>query len=216
VAEAGLAETVVVLVEGPSDVAALRAFMRTAVIDAHEPVDVIDMGGVTNIRRYLAHYTAPGRARRILGLCDLADAGVFSRALQAHGICVDNPDDMARYGFHLCRADLEDELIRALGVEAVLGILTDLGLHDRFENMRRQRYWRDRDLHAQLHRFAGIASGRKVRVARALAEATRRADVPIPLGALVDQVAQALRASGAPPLSAFAEARPSARGETAP
>jgi hypothetical protein len=165
-----VAEPVVVLVEGRSDVAAVITFMRSAGINAGEPVDVIDMGGVTNIRRHLEHFTAPVRARRILGLCDAGDAGVFLRALQAREIPVDDPDGMARYGFHVSRADLEDELIRSLGTDAVLGVLTDLGLRERFEGLRRQRYWRDRDLPAQLHRFAGIASGRKVRVARALAD----------------------------------------------
>jgi hypothetical protein len=201
-----VAEPVVVLVEGRSDVAAVITFMRSAGINAGEPVDVIDMGGVTNIRRHLEHFTAPGRARRILGLCDAGDAGVFLRALQAREIPVNDPDGMARYGFHVSRADLEDELIRSLGTDAVLGVLTDLGLRERFEGLRRQRYWRDRDLPAQLHRFAGIASGRKVLIARALAEATPWADAPVPLRGLVEQIAHALRTAGTPPLSAFPEA----------
>jgi len=194
---------VVVLVEGRSDVAAVTALLRRAGIPDAERVQLVDMGGVTNIRQQLDHFTAPGRARRILGLCDEGETRFFVRALEVHGVAVEHPQDMARFGFHVCRADLEDELIRASGADAVLGVLDKLGLHRRFDRFRDQEFWRERDLPDQLHRFAGIASGRKFWFAAALAEALRPDIVPAPLHDLVAQIGIALHASGTRPLHPF-------------
>jgi hypothetical protein len=194
---------VVVLVEGRSDVAAVRALLRSAGNLDVERVQVVDMGGVTNIRQQLDHFTQPGRAHRILGLCDEGETRFFVRALQAHRVGVEQPRDMARFGFQVCRADLEDEMIRALGPDAVLAALDDLGLRRSFERFRDQAFWRGRDLADQLHRFAGIASGRKSRFAAALAAAIPTDAVPTPLRDLVDHVGVALSNSETPRLHPF-------------
>jgi hypothetical protein len=194
---------VVVLVEGRSDVGAVAALLGRAGIAVDARVDVVDMGGVTNIRQQLHRFVQPGRARRIVGLCDEGETRYFVRALELHGLSVERAEDMAGYGFHVCRADLEDELIRALGTGVVLGVVDGLGLSRRFERFQDQEFWRGRDLHDQLHRFAGIASGRKSRFAAALAEAVAPDGVPTPLRALVDHIRAALRTSGTPPLHPF-------------
>jgi len=95
---------------------------------------------------------------------------------------------MARKGFYVCDVDLEDELLRALGVEAVEAILEregELGLFRRFQWQPAQR---QRAIHDQLHRFAGVRSGRKVRFAASMASELTRADVPAPLRALLEFV----------------------------
>jgi len=194
---------VVVLVEGRSDVAAVTVLLRRAGIPDGELVHLVDMGGVTNIRQQLDHFTGPGRGRRILGLCDEGETRFFVRALEVNGVTVETAADMARFGFHVCRADLEDELIRASGTNAVVGVLDELGLHRRFDRFRDQEFWRERDLPDQLHRFAGIASGRKFWFAAALAEAMPPGAVPAPLRELVAQIGIALRTSGTPPLHPF-------------
>lgn len=183
---------VVVLLEGRSDVAALRAAaaVRGAPLEPHL-VQLVDMGGATNIRRHVRAKLHPAYPATVLGLCDAGEAPFFLRALRAEGLPVDQPDDMAEHGFHVCHDDLEDELIRALGVERVVGLLHELGLAEPFDIFCRQPAWRGRGVHRQLHRFVGTTSGRKEALAAAFASALEPALVPSPLARLLDQVAAA-------------------------
>lgn len=194
------AQRVVVLLEGQSDVAAVRALLP---VRLREAVELVDMGGVTNIRRHLADLVgAPPTAaeqdgtsappRRILGLCDAGEASFFARALESVGHPVGGAAEMAELGFHVCDEDLEDELIRALGAERVLEVLAELGLLDRFATFRRQPTWTGRPVTDQLRRFAGTTSGRKELVAEALAAAMGSGEVPPPLARLVTHIEAAL------------------------
>ncbi|KQU66422.1 hypothetical protein ASC58_15400 [Phycicoccus sp. Root101] len=191
---------VVVLLEGQSDVAAVRALLGVRPVTVQpDRLDLVDMGGVTNIRRHLAdlvaqsaHANGDAPARlRVLGLCDVGEAGYFARALASIGHPVGSADDMAALGFHVCDQDLEDELIRALGVERVIEVLDRLRLLDRFVTFRRQPTWEGRPVTDQLRRFSGTTSGRKALVAQALAAATTAEQVPPPLAALVAHIAAA-------------------------
>lgn len=94
---------------------------------------------------------------------------------------------MAR-GFFVCVADLEDELIRSLGVEAVMAVVERAGDVRKFEVFQNQPEWRHAELEAQLHRFIGIRSGRKARYARMLVEALDPARVPHPLHGVLEAV----------------------------
>jgi hypothetical protein len=187
---------VVVLVEGRSDVAAISALLRTSGVDPAAPVELVDMGGVTNIRAHLSALVESGRAGAILGMCDAGEAHWFVRAVQGHGVALQAAADLPDHGFYVCDADLEDELIRALGPEAVLDVFGQLGLTRRFASFSGQEYWRDRELTEQLHRFAGIASGRKSTVAGALAAALTPDNAPAPLRQLVGTIGQALGSPG--------------------
>ena len=193
------AARVVVLVEGESDVAALDRPLRRF----GPGVEVRAMGGATNIRREIARSLQDRQVRRILGLCDAAEARFYLRALADQGLPVDSPEDLAGYGFHTCVVDLEDELIRTLGPARVLDVVTDLGLQRRFDTFREQPFWRDASLHAQLKRFAGTTSGRKATFARALAEALPEDALPRPLALLADQVERAVRSPAGPALARF-------------
>jgi hypothetical protein len=180
----------VVLLEGPSDVAAVRAVTATCgVTDSLNRYQLVDMGGVTNIRRHLAAFRTASMPVRVIGMCDAGEARFFARALQLNGEGRDHEADLAEHGFYVCVADLEDELIRAMGPERVVGVLGRLGLGGRLETFQRQPAWRDRPLHEQLHRFAGVASGRKTLLARALAEGLAPDEVPAPLRRLVGRMA---------------------------
>src|SRR6476659_7305014 len=100
VAHNGVVRTVV-LVEGESDRIAVETL--TARIDgALDGVDIVAMGGATNVRAFLG---ALADDVTFLGLCDAAEAPLFERA----GIAVTD--------CFVCVVDLEDELIRSLGVE---------------------------------------------------------------------------------------------------
>jgi hypothetical protein len=133
---------------------------------------------------------------RVLGLCDEGETAFFVRALTAHGLDASTEESAAAIGFHVCHADLEDELIRALGDERVLGALGALGLQKRFAAFCQQPAWSQQLLSAQLRRFAGVASGRKALLAEALTSALRPHEVPRPLVELVGQLRLAVADEG--------------------
>lgn len=87
-----------------------------------------------------------------------------------------------------CVVDLEDELIRALGVERVVEIVTAEGDLPAWRIITRQPFHRDRDPADVLHRFFGAGSGRKRRYAALMAAALDAATVPAPLLAAVRHV----------------------------
>jgi hypothetical protein len=95
---------------------------------------------------------------------------------------------MERLGFYVCVEDLEDELIRALGVEAVERVLESEGELDAFRTFQRQPAWRERSHAEQLRRFFGTYSGRKIRSAPLLVDALDLDDVPRPLDRVLTHV----------------------------
>ncbi len=206
-------QRLVVLLEGRSDVAAVCALLRqrTPAVTSTR-LDLVDMGGVTNVRRHLAALTngsaassghddgrPPPPVRRVLGVCDAGEASFFARALRSVGHPVSSVQDMAALGFHVCDQDLEDELIRALGADRVIDVLADLDLMDRFATFRRQPTWAGRPVTDQLRRFAGTTSGRKALVAGALAASMAPDQVPPPLAALVADIEAAAADCGPGP-----------------
>ncbi len=180
---------VLVLLEGRSDVAALQALAagRGLTIPS-DRVELVDMGGATNIRRHVRARLHPAYPSTLLGLCDARETPFFLRALRAEGLAARRPEDMAMHGFHVCHDDLEDELIRALGTVETVGLLHTLGLGEQFATFCRQPAWRGRPVHQQLHRFVGTTSGRKEALAGAFAGALSPGRVPDPLRRLLDQV----------------------------
>ena len=170
----------VVLVEGRSDVAALRVLARRLGLGSPS-IEVVSMEGVTNVARHLAAVAADPARPAVVGLCDAPEVRFVVGALRRRGHDVATRDDLAAHGFHVCDDDLEDELIRAVGVDVVVDVVAAQGELPRLETFRRQPAQRDRPLHDQLHRFAGTTSGRKARFAAALAEQVALDRVPAPL-----------------------------------
>ncbi|MFC7486668.1 hypothetical protein ACOCJ7_10555 [Knoellia sp. CPCC 206453] len=189
-----------VLLEGASDVAAVRALRaRSGVEPDAEPSILVDMGGATNIRRHLAAAAEMDPRPRVIGLCDEKEAPYFVRALTAYGNVVRAPAGPVRavapsvstlpdFGFQVCRRDLEDELMRALGVEGTLAVLADLDLDATFAAFTRQLAWQGRPVLDQLRRFVGTTSGRKELLAGALAAALDESATPAPLAALLSSM----------------------------
>ncbi|MEJ1177928.1 TOPRIM nucleotidyl transferase/hydrolase domain-containing protein [Pseudarthrobacter sp. CCNWLW217] len=175
--------TTTVLVEGESDRMAVEALAVRAGHDlSAERVTVVPMGGATSIAHFLDRYGPAGAGHRLLGLCDAGESRIVARALARAGI---GSDSLAELGFHVCNADLEDELIRCLGVDAVLGVIADQGELASFRILQRQPAQRDRPISAQLRRFFGGRSGNKLRYAGLLVDALPAGQAPPPLANLV-------------------------------
>lgn len=181
----------VVLVEGVSDASALRALAAKAGRDlAAEGVLVMAMGGATNIGHYLDRFGPHGLDVPLAGLCDAGEERDFVRALERAGLRTGaDRTGLERLGFFVCVADLEDELIRSLGVGRVAELIEAQGEGKRLRTFLKQPAHRvelSGELGArQLRRFIGCRSGAKERYARAIAEALRPGQVPRPLDRLL-------------------------------
>ncbi|GAB3251496.1 TOPRIM nucleotidyl transferase/hydrolase domain-containing protein [Nocardioides dilutus] len=182
----------VVLVEGPSDAAVLGVLGRRLGLGSPH---VVPMGGITNVGRLLRAYAErPGTA--VSGLCDRGEVRFVAGALRRLGREAEDGASLAAHGFFVCAEDLEDELLRALGTDAVVEVIEREGELGRLRTFQQQPYQRTRSLHEQLHRFAGTRSGRKVRLAAALAEELDLGAVPPPLLGVLEHAASLSRGRG--------------------
>jgi OLD-like protein len=177
-------------VEGVSDQRALEALARRRGrnLDAAR-ISIVPMDGATNIGHFLRRLGAPGPDLRLAGLCDAGAEGDFRRGLEQAGL--GSPltrSDMERLGFYMCVADLEDELIRALGVPAVERVIDAAGELESFRKFQKQPAWRGRAGAEQLRRFLGTHSGRKIQSAAKLVDALDLARVPRPLDGVLAHV----------------------------
>ncbi|QGN58905.1 TOPRIM nucleotidyl transferase/hydrolase domain-containing protein [Nostocoides sp. HKS02] len=180
----------IVLVEGHSDRVALLTLARRAGRDlAGEGVQVLPMGGITNVRAFVSRLGPDGLGVPLVGLYDGAEEAQLRRGLAAAGLVEAlDPDGPSHLGFYRCSADLEDELIRALGVERVEEVIAAAGDERSLRlltGMPAQRGW---TREAVLRRFLGVRSGRKARYAALLVDALEPACVPEPLAAVLARV----------------------------
>jgi hypothetical protein len=173
----------VVLVEGTSDRVAVEALARRRERDlAAEGVSVVSIGGAQAIGRFLERFGPRGLDLRLAGLCDAGEEADFARALERAGLGSDlTRDEMERLGFYVCVVDLEDELIRALGVDAVEEIVDVQGELGAFRTLQKQAAWRGRSKQEQLRRFLGSRGGRKILYSSLLVDALALDRVPRPL-----------------------------------
>jgi hypothetical protein len=180
----------VVLVEGESDQRALEALAERGGRDlAAEGVSVVPIGGSKNIGRFLDHYGPPGLDVGVAGLCDATEEGDFRRGLERAGLGSDlSRVKMETLGFFVCVEDLEDELIRALGTDAVERVVESQGELDAFRTFQRQPQWRGRTDEERFRRFFGTYRGRKIRSASALVDALDLTRVPQPLDGLLAHI----------------------------
>lgn len=169
-----------VLLEGPSDLAAVEALAARRGRDlAAEGVCVVPMGGAMSVGRYAGLLGPPGLGLRLTGLCDEGEQRFYARGLKRAGA--------PHGGFFVCVRDLEDELIRALGtarVEEIVRAEDDLRA---WQTFLRQPAQHGRARHQQLRRFLGTKKGRKIRYGRLLVDALDLGleQVPTPLDDLL-------------------------------
>lgn len=179
-----------VVVEGLSDQAALETLAERRAIDLDAAgIRIVRLGGAHRIGRFLEELGPSRDGIRLAGLCDVGEAPVFRRALERAGF----GSDLEELGFYVCDADLEDELIRALGAPAVEGLLQANDDLHRFRTLQQMPAWRGRPTEEQLRRFMGSGSRRKFRYARILVEALDLERMPRPLDAVL------IRACGGTP-----------------
>jgi len=178
----------VVLVEGISDQLALEALAeRRGRNLAAEGVSVVPIGGAHAIGRFVDRFGPRGLDVKLAGLCDAAEERFFQSALERAGLGSDlTRAEMESLGFYVCVADLEDELIRALGAPAMEEVIDAHGELGSFRTLQKQPAWRGRPTEAQLRRWLGSQS-RKTTV-RSLVRALAPDGVPRPLDRLLASV----------------------------
>jgi hypothetical protein len=175
----------VVLVEGMSDQAAVQTLAARRRRDLPgENIFVVPMGGATNIAHFLGLFGPNGFGVRLAGLCDEAEEHDIRRGLERAGLGTGS-FDLAGLGFFVCVTDLEDELIRALGVSTVERLVAEQGELTPFQTFSKQPAHRGEPRERQLHRFLGTRSGRKIRYGHLLAGALDLTQVPGPLAGLL-------------------------------
>jgi len=161
-----------ILVEGVSDQIAVETLATRRSRDLRtEGIAVVPIGGAGAIRRVLAEHASP--TVRLAALCDVGEEAQVRRGIEASGFDV---------SVHVCVVDLEDELIRAVGVDRVTAVLEREGDLRSFTTLQKQVEWRGRPVDAQLRRFLGAGARRKLRYARLLTDVAVDVErVPRPL-----------------------------------
>lgn len=196
----------IVFVEGISDQIAVETLAGRRGRDlAAEGTVVLPVGGAHGLARYLWRFGPERTGARLAGLCDAGEAHIVQRGLAAAGLVAPatrsagsvgqqtlgtsgSRADLERLGFFVCVEDLEDELIRAAGPAQVTEVLDAHGDLGAFRTIQRQPAWRGKDETAQLRRFLGAGSRRKLRYARLLTEAIDLDRIPRPLTALLTAI----------------------------
>lgn len=174
---AGLPIRTTVLLEGPSDVAAVEALATSRGRDLPDDgICVLAMGGAMSVGRFARFLGPNGLGLHLTGLCDEHERDFYVRGWAGAG--ADAGD------FFVCRADLEDELIRALGVDRVTELIAAEGDLRALETFLQQPAQRTRPAPQQLRRFLGTKKGRKIHYGRVLAAALTPDRVPAPLAGL--------------------------------
>src|ERR1700712_2982920 len=177
---------VAILVEGESDREAVLALAAVRGVDLQtNGIRVVGMGGITNIGRYITALGRSGEQLRLTGLYDAGEERFVRRGLERNGIAPGpGREGLSALGFHCCDRDLEDELIRAAGIDRVLAVLGSKGDLSSFRTMQQQPGHRGEPTADQLHRFFGAGSGRKIRYGRLLVEVLHEREIPPPLAAV--------------------------------
>jgi hypothetical protein len=180
----------VVLVEGDSDRVALEALARRRGRDLDaEGVSIVPIGGAQAIGNALRLIRAQEREVRLAGLCDAGEEHGCRRALERAGLGSGlTRESMEELGFYVCEADLEDELIRALGAARVEDVLATHGDLGPFRTLQKQPQWQTRRTEEQLRRFMGSGGSRKLKYARLLVDALDLGQVPRPLDRVLAHV----------------------------
>ena len=162
----------IVLVEGKSDEVALEVFARRLGIT---PPTILAMGGAHAATRVVADIRKASPNEHILGLVDVGELRAFSGVIDQ---------------VFVCDRDLEDELIRALGIEATLALIDDQGELSSFAKLQKQPAQRDRNITDQLRRFLHGRSGNKARYAALFAEAIELDRTPAPIRNLLEAASE--------------------------
>jgi hypothetical protein len=174
----------VVLVEGPSDGAAVRAL---AVRLSHDldatGVSILAMGGYGNVGRFLERYGPSGLGVRLAGLYDAPEERHFKRGLAQAGFgSTLTRANLEGLGFYACDANLEDELTRALGPAAMEELFETQGELSAFRTYQKQPAHRQEAIEAQLR---GFLWNRKLEYGALIVNALDLDRIPRPLAGVL-------------------------------
>jgi hypothetical protein len=151
----------VVLVEGITDRLALEAVAARLELSL-AGIEIVPIGGAQAVRRAAAEY----EGERVVGLCDHNEERYFRRVLGD--------------ATFVCEKDIEDELIRAAGVDRVEAVVAAQGELETFRKFQGQLFWRGRPTEAQLRRWLQNG-GRYLRYPPLLVAALQPDEIPAPL-----------------------------------
>jgi hypothetical protein len=180
-----------VLVEGESDAAAVRALANLIGLDlARQRICLQSTHGVTNFSRALSAFMLEHPHAGFCGLYDVADERHVRRALTRLANPITDDTSVESFGFFACVADLEDELIRALGAESVERVIEQQGELASLRRFQAMPQHRGTPVKQQLRRFLGTRATRKIRSARRLVEALTIDQLPAPLAGLAARLAR--------------------------
>ncbi|MFC9951002.1 TOPRIM nucleotidyl transferase/hydrolase domain-containing protein [Streptomyces prasinus] len=180
-----------VLLEGLSDAAAVDALAERRGLDLEgRGICVLPMGGAMSVGRFARLLgPSPGLGLRLTGLCDERERRFYARALEEASTTAGTEQrQRQRQRFFVCSADLEDELIRTLGVARVEEIIRAEGDLRALQTLQQQPAQQGRTAQQQLRRFLGTKKGRKIHYGRALVEALEPDRAPAPLDDLFDEL----------------------------
>jgi len=170
-----VAQRVVIFVEGDSDRIALETLAARLGHDLDaRGVEIIAMHGVTNFGASLGRFAMDADPAV---MCDERESAGVRRAAARAGV-VD-------LHVEVCVADLEDELIRALGPAAVEHVIEAEGELTSLRSLQQMPDHRGRKPEQQLHRFIGTKSGRKTKYAHLLVAALDLERIPRPLSGVL-------------------------------
>ena len=187
---AATSDGAVLVVEGASDRVAVETLARRLGRDlAREGVEVVELGGATNIGSFLVDLLQHRRGLRLAGLYDAPEERFFTRGLERAGLGpVPDRGRLEQLGFFACEQDLEDELIHVVGERRMLEVIDEQGELASFRVLQRQPVQRTWTQHQQLRRFLSARSGHKATYARALVEAMDLDAAPAPLRQVLSRV----------------------------
>ena len=177
---AEVALTSAVLVEGPSDGAAVGVVAERLGHDLDaEGVSIVAMGGYGNLGRFLERYGPSGLDLRLAGLYDAPEERHFVRGLARAGFGSGlTRADLEELGFYACDANLEEELTRAMGPAAMEELLEARGELRAFRTYQKQPAHRQEAIDAQL---SGFLWNRKLEYGALIVSALDPDRIPRPL-----------------------------------
>ena len=140
------------------------------------------MDGGGGFDAYVKALGPAGLRLELLGLCDLDHEAHWASWLEDAGFGSGlDRTAMEALGFFVCDRDLEDELIKTLGVANVESVIAAQGESAALQVFGQQPAHRNEGRNDQLRRFFGTKAGRKARYAPLLADATSPGAEPRPL-----------------------------------
>lgn len=167
---------VILLVEGVSDQIVVETLAARRGIDVHgERVVVVPAGGAHALPTCAHKLAALSDDVEVLGLCDVGEAALVANVA-------------ADIRFFICDEDLEDEMIRAVGIERAERLFDTQGDLRAFRTLQKQQVWAGRPVDAQMRRFLGSGAKRKSRYARLFSEIIEPHEFPEPLDGLLSAI----------------------------